>query len=260
MAFSLNQIRKTRSDMPPRTLVYGAHKIGKTSFAAAAPACVFIQTEDGAEAIDGEAFPLCRTWQDVLDAVGSLYSEPHEYKTVALDSMDWAERLLHKHLCEQHGVKSIELVEKGYGKGYVLAAEVFGELLDGLNALRTQKGMHVVLLCHAEIRRFDDPTADSYDRYQLKLHKQVGKLAQEWADVIGFAALDTVTKVEKEQGFKPARNRALTTGRRVLHLQGSPAFEAGNRYGLPPSIPLDWQSYETALAQARAPITSEGAK
>jgi hypothetical protein len=250
MAFSLQSIKATRSDMPPRTIVYGEHKVGKTSFASQAPSPIFIQTEDGMDAIDGKAFPLCRSWQDVLDCIASLYQEQHEYKTVVLDSMDWAERLAHAKVAKDNDVTGLEKI--GYGKGYAFAADLFSELLEGLNALRTQRGMHVVMLCHAEIRRFDDPLADAYDRYQIKLHKQTAKMVQEYADVIAYAALDTITKTEKEQGFKPARNRAMTTGQRVLHLQGSPSFTAGNRYGLPASIPLDWEAYETALTSARA--------
>jgi hypothetical protein len=251
MTFSIQQIKRTRFDMPPRTVLYGPHKIGKSTFASCAPAPVFIQTEDGLDAIDAEAFPLCKSWEDVLAAVTALYQEKHDFKTVVLDSGDWAEKLLHEHVSrEKADGKGIEAI--GYGKGYIYAAEAFGDLLAGLNALRIERGMGVVVLCHAEIKHFDDPLADSYDRYQIKLHKQVGKLLQEWADVIGFAQLDTVTKVEKEQGFKQERTRALTTGRRVIRLTGSPAFDAGNRYGLPDTIDLTWEAYEQALNQARS--------
>lgn len=249
MSFSIQNVKRTRSDFPPRTVVYGPHKIGKSTFASCAPRPIFIQTEDGLESIDAEAFPLCKTWADVMSAITSLYNEQHEFKTVVLDSADWAEKLLHAHVADENGGKSIESI--GYGKGYVFAAETFGELLDGLNALRVERGMHVVVLCHAEIRRFDDPLADSYDRYQIKLHKQVGKLLQEWADVIGMAQIDTVTKVEKNDAKKTERTRAVTTGRHVLRLTGSPAFDAGNRYGLPDTIDLAWVSYEEALNAAR---------
>ncbi len=251
MTFSLQQIKKTRSDMPPRTTIYGEHKIGKSTFGSCAPKPIFIQTEDGLENIDAEAFPLCKTWGAVLGAVAALYQEKHDYKTVVLDSADWAEKLLHAHVAAENKIKSIE--ELGYGKGYVMAAGLFAELLDGLNALRIERGMGVVILCHAEIRRFDDPLANSYDRYQIKLHKQTAKLLQEWSDVIGYAQLDTLTKVEKKNDFKKTeRTLALTTGRRMLHLSGSPAFGAGNRYGLPDVIDFSWAAYEAALNQARS--------
>lgn len=254
MTFSILSVKKTRSDLPPRTVLYGPHKIGKSTFASCAPAPVFIQTEDGLEHIDAQAFPLCKSWGDLMGAIGSLYQEKHEFRTAVLDSADWAEKLLHATLCKEKEVASIESF--GYGKGYVFAAERFNELLEGLNALRVERGMHIVVLCHAEIKRFDDPMADSYDRYQIKLHKQTGKLLQEWADVIGFAQLDTVTKVEKKDDFKKSeRTRAMTTGRRVIRLSGSPSFDAGNRYGLPDTIDLTWEAYANALNQARNPAS-----
>jgi len=253
MTFSIQQVKRTRNDLPPRTVVYGAHKVGKSTFASCAPKPVFVQTEDGLESIDADAFPLCRKWNDVLGAIASLYRDKHEFKTVVIDSGDWAEKLLHDHVstekCDGKGIESA-----GYGKGYVYAAEYFAEFLDGLNALRVERGMGIVVLCHSEIRRFDDPLANSYDRYQIKLHKQAGKLLQEWADVIGYACIDTVTTIEKKDDFKKSeRTRAMTTGRRVLRLTGSPAFDAGNRYSLPDTIDLAWTSYEAALTEARNP-------
>lgn len=251
MGFSLQQVKRTRSDLPPRTIIYGPHKIGKSSFAAAAPSPIFIQTEDGLEAIDTNAFPLCHSWGDLLSAVASLYQEEHDFKTLVLDSVDWAQRLAQAQVCENQGVKGIEDI--GYGKGYVYAADLFNELIDGLNAIRKDRRMHIVLLCHAEIKTFNDPTSDSYDRYQMKLHKQINKILQEWADVIGFAQIDAATKVEKKDDFKKTeRTRAVTTGRRIVHFAPSAAFEAGNRYGLPNQIELSWDAYQTALNNSRA--------
>ena len=250
MTFDLKSIKATKNiKQPPRTLVYGPHKIGKSTFASCAPAPIFIQTEDGLDAIEASAFPLCHSWTDVLAALTSLYQEDHQFKTVVLDSADWAEKLAQAQTCKDNEVESLEKI--GYGKGYAFAADLFKELLDGLSALRTHKNMGVVILAHAEIRRFDDPTADAYDRYQVKLHKLIGKTIQEWCDVIGFACLDTITKVEKKKGFTDERTRAITTGARVLRLVGAPSFDAGNRYNLPASIPLVWSDYQTALDAAR---------
>lgn len=248
--FNLSQIKETQNAAAPvRTLVYGPHKIGKSTFAAGAPSPVFIQTEDGLEAINAKAFPLCQKWGDILDALTSLYQEKHEFKNVVIDSADWAERLAHAIVCKENSVDGIEKI--GYGKGYSFSADLFSELFEALNALRNDKGMGVVIIAHAEIKTFNDPQNDSYDRYQVKLHKTIGKLVQEWADVIGFAQLDTITKIEKKKGFKDERTRAITSGNRVLRLVGTPAFDAGNRFGLPETIPLDWADYQAALDAAR---------
>lgn len=250
MTFSIHQVKRTMdATLPPRTMIHSLAKVGKSTFASGAPSAIFIQVEDGLSAIDTNAFPLATEWQDILSAVASLYQEDHEYKTVVLDSADWAEKLANARVCKDHNVKGIESI--GYGKGFSFAADLFSELLEGLNALRIKKGMHIVILAHTEIRRFDDPLAASYDRWQPKLSKMIVRMVSEWCDVIGFAQIEAVTKTEKEQGFKPERVRALTTGRRILNLQGSPAFDAGNRYGLPASIALEWGEYEKALAEAR---------
>ncbi len=246
----LSKIKGTINyDLPTRTTVYGEQKRGKSTFGSQAPGAIFIQTEDGLSNIDAKAFPLANKWQDVLDAVATLYNDPHDYRTAVLDSADWAEKLVHAEVARLHNVKSIESI--GYGKGFIEAADMFKELLDGFNALRTQRNMNVVILCHCQIRRFDDPLAESYDRYEIKMQKQVAKLIQEWSDVIGFANMEMVTKTQKEKGFNEERKIAIATGRTILYLQKSPAFDAGNRFSLPASIPLDWPSYEAALAASR---------
>lgn len=251
--FDLKQIKGTSNpDQPARTLIYGSQKIGKSTFASCAPCPIFIQTEDGLNAINAQAFPLCKTWQEVMEAIGSLYSEDHKYQTVVLDSADWAERLAHEQVCINTNVKNIEAI--GYGKGYSYAADLFKELLDGLNALRVNKNMGVIIIAHSEIKRFDDPQNDAYDRHQIKLSKLVGKMLQEWSDVIGFAQLDTITKVEPKKGFKDERTRAITVGGRVLRLVGSPSFDAGNRFNLPETIPLVWADYQAALIAARKAV------
>lgn len=244
MAFDLKSIKPTRRDVPPRILIHGQHKVGKSTWAAGAPGAIFIPTEDGQDAVDSSAFPLCNSWQDILDCITTLYSEPHEFLSVVLDSADWAEKLVHKSVCKDHDKSGIE--DFGYGKGYVYASDVFRELLDGLNALREKRNMQVIMIAHSEIKRFDDPLADSYDRYQIKMHKNIGKLCQEWADVIGFAQLDTLTRTE-ELGFDKKKTRAVDTGQRVLRLSPSAAYDAGNRFGLPPSLPLNYSAFEEAF-------------
>lgn len=250
MGFSLQQVKKTRRDVPPRITLQGPQKIGKTTFGSCAPAPIFIPTEDGQDQVDADAFPLCQSWDDVMSAIASLYNDKHDFKTAVVDTADWAEKLLHHHVAREHKVKGIEDI--GYGKGYVFAAEHFSRFLEGLNALRLERGMTIIVLCHSEIKRFDDPLANSYDRYQIKLHKQTGALLREWSDVIGFARLETFTRTEKKNDFaKTERTMATTSERHVLHLNGSPAFDAGNRYGLPSPIDLSWAAFADALTASR---------
>ena len=59
MAISLKSLRKTGVARPPRIVLYGTHGIGKSTFAAQAPNPVFIPTEEGLDAINATAFPVC---------------------------------------------------------------------------------------------------------------------------------------------------------------------------------------------------------
>ena len=47
--------------------------------------------------------------------------------------------------------------------------------------------MTVILVGHAEIKRFDSPETEPYDRYQPKLHAPASALIQERMDAVLFA-------------------------------------------------------------------------
>ena len=155
MAISLASLNRTTALSSPRILVHGVAGVGKTTFAAGAPDPVFVLTEDGLGMLDVPHFPLARTFDEVMEAIAALYSEPHDFKTVVIDSIDWLEPLVWLRTCQDNGWPSIE--EPGYGKGYVAALGPWRDYLDGLNALRNERGMTVIQIAHTEIRRFDSP-------------------------------------------------------------------------------------------------------
>lgn len=251
MSFDLGSVKKTKSDLPPRTLIYGDHGIGKSTFGAMAPSPIFIQTEDGLGQMDVDAFPLATKLSDVSDALCSLYEHDHGYKTLVIDSLDWLEKLIFMDVlkdkfeqkADEKGIEDI-----GYGKGYVFAGEKFYKILEALQAVRMEKKMHVVLICHAEIKKFEDPLADTYDRYQLKLCKQIAKAALEWCDDVCFASLATATtKAGKKDFDGERRSRAIGTGQRVLTFDPSPSFTAKRRSKVPGQINLDWNEYQATI-------------
>src|SRR5205823_214490 len=132
-----------------RLLVYGTEGIGKSTYAAGAPKPIFIPIEDGLDEIDCEKFPLATRYDEVLSAIGDLRTQPHDYESVAIDSLDWLERLVWDKLCTEFGVNSIEKVDGGYAKGYTHALTYWREILSQLNALRLSRGMVVILIAHA---------------------------------------------------------------------------------------------------------------
>ena len=75
---------------------------------------------------------------------------------------------------KEHGLGGIEGF--GYGKGYTYLAEEFGRLLNSLSDI-IDVGIHVVLVAHAWMRKFEQPDeVGSYDRWELKLQKKTAPL------------------------------------------------------------------------------------
>jgi hypothetical protein len=246
MAISLASLKSTAAVAAPRILLHGVAGIGKTTFASQADRPVVVQTEDGLGSIKVPYFPLAKSFDAVMEALAALYTEAHDHKTVVVDSVDWLEPLVWERACRDNGWGSIE--EPGYGKGYVAALDLWRQYLEGLNALRDQRGMTVIQLAHTDIKRFDSPEHEPYDRYVIKLHARAAALLQEHSDVVLFANY-RISTVKSDVGFNKKVTRALGSGERVLYTAERPAFLAKNRYGLPDVLPLDWQAFAAAMPQ-----------
>lgn len=250
MAINLQSLRKTSVVRPPRAVVYGTHGVGKSSFAAQAPNPVFIQTEEGLDALDVTAFPLARSYEEVMEAIQSLYSEDHEFKTVVLDSADWLEKLIFKQVAVNNKVANIEDI--GYGKGYGFAVDLWHNIMEGFDLLRNEKNMGVIMLAHTQVKRYDDPLTDSYDRYMLDLHKSGASIISEWCDLLMFANYRVPT-VKSDLGFNQKKTRAVGVGERMLYTQERPGWVAKSRWPLPDTLPLDYETFSTALTTAMEP-------
>ena len=241
MAFDLKSISRNDNTAPPRLMVYGVEGIGKSTFAAGAPDPIFILTEDGLGSLDVEHFPIATSLDNVMDAIGALYAEDHPYKTVVLDSLDWLEAIIHREMEAKHDAKDL-----AYGKGAMIAAQQWRDVLDGLNALRNDKQMTVILLAHNIIKRFDSPEVEPFDRYQPKLQERSNAVVREWADAVMFANYKTIVKKD-DVGFNKTVARGISSGERMLFTTERPAYMAKNRYNLPDSIPLTWDAFANAI-------------
>jgi len=223
---------------PPRILLYSIEGIGKSSFGASAFKPIFIQLEDGLDEIMAPKFPKATSFDEVMNQLELLCTEAHDYKTVVIDTIDWLEPLVWAHTCAAHGVANIEEVAKGYGKGYVFAMDYWLKLLKRLDYLRNDKGMAVILIGHSEIKRFDSPDVEPYDRYQVKLHKLASAKIIEWADAVLFVNYQIF--IEKTDiGFSKKVVRATGGQSRIMYTQERPAFRAKSRYDIPAELPFD---------------------
>ncbi len=257
MAISLNNLRTVRADKAPRVLIYGPPGIGKTTLASEFPNAVFLQIEDGTPGdVELTSFGKLDNFGDVMDALGALYQEDHGFNTVVIDSVTEMQRLIYAETCargDDKGNAKANIEDFGYGKGYVYAMRVAQEFIDGINFLRTDRNMAVVLIAHSSVQRFDDPETVSYDRYEIeirssdKANSNLRGLFEREMDAIILLKQPVTVKTE-EQGFNKERARAGGGGTTLMHAVGRPAYTAKNRYGIPPEIRYDKGTGFDALA------------
>jgi len=246
MAITLSSISSTRRVRPPRVVIVGEGKIGKTTFATMAPNPIGILTEEGADNLDAKAFPMAQSLAEVYEAIGVLMEEDHDFQTLFIDSLDWMEPLVYKEVCARNNWASIET--PGYGKGYTEAATEWRQLLHWLDELRAKRNMGIILIAHDKVKTINDPMIESYDSHVMKLNDRAGALVTEWADVIGFAGYRLFMQ-EKKLGFGQKETKAKTTGERLLHVEPHPAHCGGNRFGMR-DMALDWNVFAANFAAA----------
>lgn len=232
------QIIRGRIPGAKKTVIYGPEGIGKSTLASRFPDPVFIDTEGSTKDMEVARTPAPSSWQMLLDQVRYFIGHPQELKTLIIDTADWAEQLCVADVCSRFQKAGIE--DFGYGKGYTYLQEEFGRLLNLLTELVEQKGINVVLTAHAKMRKFEQPDElGAYDRWEMKLTKQVAPMVKEWADMVLFANYKTIVINVDGQGAQKGKNKAQG-GKRVMYTTHHSCWDAKNRYGLPDEIPMDY--------------------
>lgn len=250
-------ISSGRIEKPQKVVIYGPEGIGKTTFASKFPDPVFIDTEGSTYHMDVKRTEKPQSWQQLMDQVKQISQSPGICKTLVLDTADWAEMICTEMVCNKYQKKGIE--DFGYGKGYVFLQEEFGRLLNALTEV-INAGMNVVMTAHAKMRKFEQPDEmGAYDRWEMKLSKQVAPMVKEWADMVLFANYRTYVVAADDKGKK----HKAQGGKRVIFTAHHPCWDAKNRHNLPEELPLDYASIAhcipgTAAASGReAPAATD---
>lgn len=228
---------------PPRIVLMGVEGVGKSTAGAQMDAPIFLCSEDGLvgpQFRDTKHFSAA-DWEQVLGFLDYLLDSPHPYKTVVVDTVDWLEPKLYHFICKRDGEKDIE--SYGFGKGYTAAATEFRKFVRRLDSLN-RKGMAVLVLAHTQVKAFNNPTGENYDRYEPKADKKVAGIIKEWADAVLFAEFQTFAV--KTKGASKAKG--VGGQERIVHTQRSAGWDAKNRYGLPDEMPFDMPSILDAIA------------
>lgn len=235
-------ITKGKVSRAMKVVVYGSEGIGKTTFASKFPEPLFIDTEGGTAHMDVRRIDRPKSWDELLGIIREVAASPDVCKTLVLDTADWAESLCANYICNQYKQNSIESF--GYGKGYTYLAEEFGRLLSAMDKV-IASGKNVVITAHAKMRKFEQPDEQgAYDRWEMKLSKQVAPLIKEWCDMLLFLNYKTYV-VTSETNTKKA-----TGGKRVIYTSHHPCWDAKNRFGLPDEMNMDFAGIAHLFSKA----------
>lgn len=223
-----------------KTVIYGPEGIGKTTFASMFPHPLFIDTEGSTKHIDVNRFEdKPQSWQMLLEQVNYVKTHPEICLTLVIDTADWAEQLAVLGLCAAYQKKSIE--DFGYGKGYVYLQEYFGKLLNSLDEV-IARGINVVMTAHAKMRKFEQPDEmGAYDRWEMKLSKNVAPMVKEWADMVLFANYETHAVKVDDKKYK------AQGGKRVMFTTHNPCWDAKNRHSLPEKTEFSFSAIAHAI-------------
>ena len=249
----LNNIKKGPTMKPLRIMIVGVEGVGKSTAGAAMPNPVFICGEDG---LVGPQFAETASftptsWAEVLQFCDELQASPdHGYKTLVIDTLDWIEPLLYAHVVQAAKKPDIKNIEDfGYGKGYAIAQQEARNLLSRLERLNGA-GMAVCILAHCAVKAFHNPAGEDYDRYEPKVNAKIAGLFREWCDCVLFAQFEQFIK---QDGMKA---KAVGGQNRIVNTVHSAAWDAKNRYGLPPVLPLDMAAILEAIAKGQPADTA----
>lgn len=224
----------TRGVVPTakKVVIYGPEGIGKSSLASKFPEPLFLDVEGSTKALDVARVENITEWAVLRSFLQDLAQDPQGFKTVVIDTADWAERLCTNHICRRDQKKGIE--DYGYGKGFTYLRDEFATILIDCDAL-IRKGVNVVFTAHAMMRKFEQPDErGSYDRWELKLSKHNSPMLKEWADMVLFCNYRTHTEKQENGSYK------VVGGERVMYTTHNPCWDAKNRYGLDDAIKMDY--------------------
>lgn len=213
------------------TLIYGAPKVGKSTFCAGLDSPLFLDTESGLNNL--EVFKTgIDSWETFKEAYRELKSQQGKlpFKTLVIDTIDNLWQMCCDYICKQN--KVVHESELEWGKGYAMVKREFNMAL----AAYRQLGMGMIYTSHAEAREIATRVG-KYTRYEPTMPKKCAEAILPSVDFILYAE---------------NQDDAEGTEKRVIHTKPSKFWNAGDRTGkLPEEIDLNAKAFMDAFNKAK---------
>jgi hypothetical protein len=241
---SLDAVREGKIKVPFRLMLYGPEKAGKSTFAAGAPSPIWLGADSGTEHLNIKRLPSPETFRDVMEGLDEVATRGRSlgFETLVVDPIGWIEPMM---VLDITGDAQVNLAKwgGGHGAGYIALGDRYRMLINGTERV-WKAGLNVILIAHATVKMFNDPEGPGYERYELAVDKRGAGPLKQWVDAILFAKQEAFGKVDDQK-----RAKAYGSAAHMLHTKWSPAYDAGNRYTLPETMPLSWDAFASALAK-----------
>lgn len=232
--FSLEPSKISRDLKGKFLLIYGQPKTGKSTFGSQLPRSLFLNFEQGTNALAGiRSVPILR-WGDFKKVLTQLRKPQARemYDSIVVDTASIAWQLCEKYVCQREGVDSIRDIP--WGQGWGMLRNEFSECWREITLL----GFGILFIAHSKDKPTEmrDENGEAITAVAPDLPNQCYTIINSIVDIIGYLQVQM-----NNDG----------TSERFLYTRSTPTVFAGSRYQyLAPKIKFGYQELVDAIGDA----------
>jgi len=232
--FSLEPSKISRDLKGKFLLIYGQPKTGKSTFGSQLPRSLFLNFEQGTNALAGiRSVPILR-WGDFKKVLSQLRKPQARemYDSIVVDTASIAWGLCEKYICQREGVDSIRDIP--WGQGWGMLRNEFSECWREITLL----GFGILFIAHSKDKPTEmrDEDGNEITAVAPDLPNQCYTIINSIVDIIGYLQVQMNTD---------------GTSERFLYTRSTPTIFAGSRYQyLAPKIKFGYNELVDAIGEA----------
>ena len=232
--FSLEPSKISRDLKGKFLLIYGQPKTGKSTFGSQLPRALFMNFEQGTNALAGiKSQPILR-WTDAKKVLTQLRKPQAKeiFDTIVVDTASIAWQLCEKYICQRENVDSIRDVP--WGQGWNMLKQEFSEFWREITLL----GFGILFIAHSK----DKPT---------EMRNEDGEAITAVCPDLPNQCYTIINSIVDIIGYLQVQMNPDGTSERFLYTRSTPTVFAGSRYQyLAPKIKFGYQELVDAIGDA----------
>ena len=243
--FALEPSKISRDLKGKFLLIYGQPKTGKSTFGSQLPRALFMNFEQGTNALAGiRSAPILR-WTDAKKVLTQLRKPQAKemYDSIVVDTASIAWQLCEKYICQRENVDNIRDVP--WGQGWNMLKTEFSEFWREITLL----GFGVLFIAHSK----DKPT---------EMRNEDGEAITAVCPDLPNQCYTIINSIVDIIGYLQVQMNPDGTSERYLYTRSTPYVFAGSRYQyLAPKIKFGYQELVDAIGDAiDAAVEKDGAQ